>query len=268
MPSRNILGVLIICLGIIASVIIFSRATPTDLKKSNISAILNANNNHIADWQNILGNSTSSEKTIILVSDETATTTDDGTLTGQLAKDFMAQYLIIKNQKGTVTEDDIAQITQNTLSATNYTDATGVQYTEKDLIISQKSDVQTVETYKIALMQIMQKRSTEKYGDVQTIVEKASQTGLESDLAKLDPIITNLSSMITDMKRVSIPNDAVDLHLALINSLSNVLSNVQSLRQLAKDPVKSFAGLSQYDQHTQDLTSAIKDLGIYFESKK
>ena len=269
MPSKKIIGVLIVCLGIIASVYIIDHKFSTKGAQSTDSIIAEVTKNtNTYNWQDLLSDATSSDRTIILVSDENAPSTDDNTLTGKLAKDFMAQYLILKNQNGQITETDTATIVESTLSAGDYTHATGTVYTEKNLHISAKSDDATVIAYRNTLTQSMLRNSTEKYESVQVIVERAVKSEKESDLKKLDPIITLLQNMVKDLQTMTIPHDAIDAHLAYLNSLSNILANVQGLRLSLSDPVKSFSALSLYDQHAQDIVSALKELDMYFRSKQ
>ena len=59
----------------------------------------------------------------------------------------------------------------------------------------------------------------------------------------------------------------MEIHLGLLNAVSNLLSNIEAIREAFSDPVKSFAGASQYTQHEKDTETAMQKLNIYLESK-
>ena len=99
-----------------------------------------------------------------------------------------------------------------------------------------------------------------------TILKNAIDTEDEGELAKLDPIIQSYRKIVADLLAMSIPQDSVNIHLGFLNSMSNILANVEAMRQSFSDPIKAFAGLSQYQKHLDDLSVATQKIKDYYES--
>ncbi len=275
MPSRKIISILIVCVGAILSVWLFSSGTKFagkfGSKSSENSAITVATSTARLydenDWKKILTN----------INPETSTSTtrenslvypNEGTQTDQMARDFFSQYLSAKRGGAPLTADQAIKIAENTLASGDYTKAVGVQYTFRDLHISSKSDKETALIYGNAVSQSFINRKPKNVESVAVIIERAVRNERESELAQLDPIISSLRGVLSDMLNMTIPSDAVVPHLDFIIALSNVLANTEAMRQAFTDPVRSFAALSMYDEHTQDLAVAINNLNKYFTSKK
>lgn len=192
---------------------------------------------------------------------------EDSSVTSQMAKDFMAQYLLLKKGNGQVTAEEASKIAQNTLTSPEYTKATGVLYSEKDIRTS-KTTAESVGTYNSSLNQIFRKHSlSTKTQNELAILGVAVEKENPKELEKLDPIINGYKGIVTDLVNMTVPQDAVSTHLALLNTSSNILANIEAMRQTFTDPVKSFAAVSQYKQHVIDMMVAYEKINKYFASK-
>ncbi len=94
------------------------------------------------------------------------------------------------------------------------------------------------------------------------------QTKDEKDFARLDPLIASEKAIIADLLKLTIPSDAVSVHLSLINAISNILANTEAMRVTLVDPVRSFAAVSQYKQHIVDMQTAVLNFNAYYLSKQ
>lgn len=192
--------------------------------------------------------------------------TGEGTLTDQLAKDYFGRYLSLQ-QNGQVTSDQAQQIALNTLASPQYTQATGVIYTKNNLRINTQTSADTFKTYSDTVNNIFLSRHPDHLGEEKTILQQAAETGNSTELNKLDPIIIAYRGLISDLLAVYVPADAVTIHLGLLNASSNVLQNIESMRVTFTDPVKSFAGVSQYDKHMSELAVALQNFQLYMDRK-
>ncbi len=194
-------------------------------------------------------------------------TLKEGTLTDQMAKDFFAQYLLLKKGGKDITSEEALQIAEKTLASPEYTKTTGVVYTVKDIRVSQSSDTKTSQAYSDALLQSVKNNSPKNSENELVILERAVKLGKPSELEKIDPIITAYKGIIADLLNMTVPKDAVANHLEFLNATSNVLSNIEAMRVTFTDAVRAFAGLSQYKQHVIDLGLAMKKINDYFVAK-
>ncbi len=270
MPSKKIFVVLILCIGVIISVWIFQGDGTVGLfQKNNLVSIESSPENTLPNTST--GNQDWLSSPSIASTTVTKTTPypDEGTVTDQVSKDFFAQYLdLIKQNNGQITDAEASQIAKNALSSPDYLKTNGATYTAKNLHVSKTATKDEVQRYSDAIKQSFKNRAPKNKDTEMQILERAMQSGKESDLALLDTIIVADKGVISDFVNMTIPSDAVQVHLDFVNSASDVLSNTEAMRQTFSDPIKSFAGLSQYNPHVTQMMIALKNLEVYFQSKK
>ena len=184
-----------------------------------------------------------------------------------MAQDFFSQYLALKQNNGTVTADEANQIAQSTLTGAAYTNATGVQYTAKDLHINAQTSREIVQKYHDVINTSLKNRALKNKVDPLAILNSAVKNGSTADLAELNPLIVNFKGVVSDLASMSVPADATQVHLDFLNAYSNILANLESMKLTFSDPVKSFAAVSQYKQHLADLQTAVQKIDAYFLAK-
>ena len=268
MPSKNVFSILIICLGLILAVWIVNAQMTIGQKKIYSVGVGVANsepeNNILNGWD------TFATTTESLVGQDTETVYEnDGTITGQLAQDFFSQYFqLTQGGQQQLTDEEASQLAQNTLANGNYTQTEGTQYSYYDLKISKETSVSLAQQYGSSVEQILTKNSPPTDEDVLTVLNRAVKSGNESDFAPIDTIIKSQKQTLADMLKLQIPSDAVIIHLNLINSISNLLSNTEAMRNAITDPIRGFAALSQYRKHIADMKTATVNINSYLDSKK
>lgn len=267
MPSKKIFVILIICVGVIISAMILKwqiGIKKVDTPNQDLYASVPENNDpnaNLKNWQAVL--SKISSTTVTTTSDGVATE-GEGTLTDKMAEDFFGQYLILTQNGNEVTESEANQIAQNTISGSDYVLAQGTVYSKKDLKLENTVNSTTKDIYSSALYNSIQKRSPKNSENELDIFSRAVQTESKTELQKLDPIIAAYKGIISDMLTMKVPADAVNLHLELLNAESNILANIQAMRQLFTDPVLSLSGVKQYEDNVVTMSLAIKKFGVYF----
>lgn len=66
---------------------------------------------------------------------------------------------------------------------------------------------------------------------------------------------------------MQVPSDLVDVHLKILNASSNILADIEGMRQTYTDPVRAFVAINQYNQHIYDFNKAMEDLNNYYRRK-
>jgi hypothetical protein len=283
MPSKKIISILIICLGIVGAVWVLQENFGS-LPQTNAQNSLTSNSSYEAgsasstaiNWQNILGN-VQSTTTVVSGLDNTTDSSSDDTLTSQLAKDFFGRYMLAQgqeNQSGVDTTDGLDtnttdQIASDVLSSGSYTANQNVVYTVQNLNIQPKSDKATVSKYVSIMVQNSDQMALndKKNGSEVDIINNAILNQDQTEITKLDPIITSYQTLLSNMIKTPVPEDAKTLHLEFVNSISNVLSDLQAIRQTFIDPVKSLNALSSYQQDYINMGLAIQKLQSYAQIK-
>src|SRR3989344_6384776 len=133
MPSNKILFILILCIGVVTSVYLVTKnsgkiSSPTpDSGIVDVNPYVNLDQNSNNDWKKILLNIDLNESTTTILTNVDPEMFDETTLTAQMSRDFLSQYLwSVKG--GAVTPEESAKIAQNILSVPGYTSTSGAKY--------------------------------------------------------------------------------------------------------------------------------------------
>jgi acyl-CoA synthetase (AMP-forming)/AMP-acid ligase II len=271
MPSKQVWTVFIICAGLIISVWIFDRKTgvltadlPTPFTPSSRPKI------ESADWQAILASTTEKNVTNVIAGKNGSSGESypgEGTLTDQIAKDFFSRYLDApKDSNGSITSDQADQIAGDVLASGSYSTLSGVVYTLGNLKISTGSSSDVVQKY-YRDMTAVEKILLGINKSAFSIVDTAATNGDEAGLAELDSIIAAYRQAKDMMLSITAPADAAQIHLADINSVSQMLADVEAMRNTFSDPVKAFVAINQYNGDSINFSNAVKATVNYFIKK-
>lgn len=273
MPSianRNkIYIVSVICFGFVVSIWLIQRtpiikSSEKNLETVSVNQYRNIEKND--DWKKILVTVDSSATDTSLVSrNNTASVAlEDSTLTDQMSRDFLSQYLLAVKNNGAVSSGDAEIIAQNTLSLPEYTESSGAQYVSTNLKISTKTDNDTLRIYRNRLYKILKDRSSNIKDDPIVIVINSVTSEDDRDLAKLDYIINQSRGLLKDLLTLEVPRNTIQLHLSLVNSVSDVMANLESMRLVLGDPVRGLAGIGAYTQNIQEFQAVLEKINKYF----
>lgn len=273
MPSianRNkIYIVSVICFGFVVSIWLIQRtpiikSSEKNLETVSVNQYRNIEKND--DWKKILVTVDSSATDTSLVSrNNTASVAlEDSTLTDQMSRDFLSQYLLAVKNNGAVSSGDAEIIAQNTLSLPEYTESSGAQYVSTNLKISTKTDNDTLRIYRNRLYKILKDRSSNIKDDPIVIVINSMTSEDDRDLAKLDYIINQSRGLLKDLLTLEVPRNTIQLHLSLVNSVSDVMANLESMRLVLGDPVRGLAGIGAYTQNIQEFQAVLEKINKYF----
>ena len=269
MPSNKILFMLIICFGIVVSVYLFSR-NPDNSKflTQGIDGVstnpyINVDENTNNDWKKILISMDSSKNATTILTNNDPSVFDDTTLTGQMSRDLLSQYLSAV-RGGEFTKEESIKIAENTLSIPGYTKTGGAKYIASNLHVTAETDRDSMQAYEDKINLILQNRSSKVKENPLAIFQDAITRANETKLAKLDPIILQNKGLLNDLLLVEVPKSAVGVHLALLNAFSNILSDLEAIRVVFTDPVRSLVAVNQYQLDESSLKIALNNINSFF----
>lgn len=301
MPHSKVLATLIICVGIISSFAIVSKKlssqTPTPQKSQRIIAIQDdtsnsdSDNDGLKDWEESLigtnsqnpdtdGDGTTdgdeisqernprtpgpNDKNIKNTENtEKAVDTSEVTLTEQVAKDFFSRYIAAKQQNQNLTQEEAALIAQSVIQNVSVPTTVHI-YTIKDLKITQDTSAVSKGNYQQSLATALSKNSPKNIENELVVFAKAIQSQKESDLLPMDLIIQGYKGIITDTLKATVPINTVADHLLYLNALSAIYDDLIYMRLILSDPVKAYAGYSNYQQDALRLKVISENLDKYF----
>lgn len=271
---KKIYAVAVICVGAIVSAFLLARKP--DFSKIQSNQNLNLEHSGVElntestienkDWGNLLAKIESPSKTGGAEID----IPEDGTLTARLARDLFSRYLTVAKSGQDIPEEESAKIIDAILASPEYTQGSrGVVYVESNLKIGPVSNTETIKKYADDVNRIFKTGmdSIKANEGIGTIINLALANQDETKIAKLDPFVIATRTVLKNLVSVNVPIDLVKLHLELVNSVSNVLSDLESMRETFNDPVRGFIGATKYPQDTDDTQIAIQKITSYYLNK-
>jgi hypothetical protein len=64
---------------------------------------------------------------------------------------------------------------------------------------------------------------------------------------------------------MTVPSSAVKVHLGVLNAVSRLLTDVEAMRAVFVDPVKSLTSIGQYNDDISKFVSSLGNINQYFE---
>jgi hypothetical protein len=272
MPSNKTLTIFILCLGVVISVWFVTNkqkrlSQNTVSKKDGVVAqdpIAIKNTDY--DWKKILTDSNKANSKVIDLTKTVNLSEGDNTLTDQMSRDILSQYLIVAKNGDGLTPDMASQIVNNTLSLPDYKPSF-VTYIKENLKIVKKDDPVTFETYSQKINQALMPVYYEVKVDPIAILMTSLQSDNETELKKLDPLIVINKKAIKTLVEMEVPESAASLHLYLLNTSSKILSNLEAIRVAVSDPVKIFTVIGDYSQNMSEFGKTVTSLNALLKQK-
>ena len=272
MPDKKIIATFVLCFGAVISIWLiqktqtgFSSKKSGEVVLSTVDSYKNVSIDTNEDWKKILVNLGPKNQLTTDISQNK--NPEDTTLTSALAVDVFSKYLLIAGKSGGITTSDANSISNDVLSSFWYNNTGKVVYTSSNLKIMQASDTNTVRNYYESIHQKFTNRILKTKDSPVTILVDGLEKESDEYLSKINPFILTYRGIVSDLLNTSVPNDAVKVHLDLINAYSGVISDLESMRVAISDPIKGIVGISQYQQDQTNLQSALLNINNYFEKK-
>lgn len=270
MPSNKVFATTILCAAVVLSVwliskkaTLYSGVLTTETPSISTTSYKNDAENTNDEWKKILNDiNTKDEKVINLIKNPESF--DNTTLTAQISKDFLAQYLQLKQGGKTLTEAEKTQIVSNLLSSKTYQDVVAPVYIALNLHITSRNDSTTEKKYEDSVNLALKTRSSQVTGDPILLLNQIVGPNSASALNKIDNTITAGRGLIEDLLKIEVPSRAVSVHLEFLNSVSRLVSDVEAMREISNDPVRSLAGIKQYGPDILTFQNSFKKLNTHF----
>ena len=231
-----------------------SLAVVDEAPERNLITVQDSNNDGVEDWQDQF---LTAEPIIVK---QTATDyTPPNTLTGQVAINFMQNYISGK-ANGFGPSDE--QLVKNTVDSIKV-EATDRMYSLRDIKISDDNSSDSVKNYGNAMANaILDNATTEKTRSdmaiLNDIVSKNEVT--DKDIADIKLIAQVYKGTLEDTLIIPVPREFTKEHLDLINVYSALYNDAEGLTKLIDDPMKALLRIKRYQEDMQGLTVALENI--------
>jgi len=182
--------------------------------------------------------------------------------TEQLSRTLFSQYIAAKSY-GPLSGTDKQTILDTATAA--IMNATTTQFTLSDIIISTVVSSSTKKQYGNDLASsFFTGTNKDKVESEMVIINRAVKNADENELSNLDPIIESYSKTISKILLVSVPSDAINIHLNLLNDLLLIKDGLQKTKVSFRDPVTGIVGIREYKSGSENLLLDLADIKNYF----
>ncbi|MFA6094571.1 MAG: hypothetical protein WC757_01640 [Candidatus Paceibacterota bacterium] len=274
LPSSKLIALFIVCFALIVVTIIVTRGKtppnpqstatqPTSTTNPLLVVIQNSTSTLSGTLDNFKPLTTADNATKILVSG--TSTLPSWTTTDTISREFFTEYLRAKSNGTDIDQTWQDQTVQNVINK-NIANIVYKQYTTKDLAISVTETTNSIKTYGNLLAEILL-TETQATSDEITIITTAMESQDTAKLAELDVIIRGYKELIRNLLSVSVPQSASTPHLALVNNLQKLVTNIEAMKFIVED---SFQGMISVIEHRKNATAVsitLQTFGKYFTEK-
>lgn len=142
-----------------------------------------------------------------------------------------------------------------------------IEFTSENFKTTADGSPAALASYGNAVAAILTEKPAKPLEHELVIVERAAQDGSESELAKLDDNIAEYRLLEGKLAALAVPKPALAAHLALVNSIADMIWSLSSMRFVLSDPIKAIPGISKYLDNEEGFLNSIRALGAFFSNQ-
>jgi len=170
---------------------------------------------------------------------------DSVTQTGKIGQEIFDKYLALKQQGIPIDNATKEKLIQEAIKDNPYPG--GKIYITSDIKIGGTETTNTLRVYGDNLVDIATKNSPVNSQQTERdIILNAVQTKNLDNIKNLDPFIKSYHNILTDLLNIKVTQGVSDRHLTLINSISAMLYDIESVRAMNDDPARGIKGVKSY----------------------
>jgi hypothetical protein len=192
---------------------------------------------------------------------------DDVTPIGLAGRVLISQFLTSKQSGVPFTEKEVEGAADIALAAAS-TDRTYRTYTISDITIGATSDASSLRAYGNAIGTALTNTSDEPAQHELAVLLSFTQSEDAGQLEEeMQRVIDRYTITINGFLAMTVPSDAIALHLATVNAMERVKSDLSGMATLGSNPVAALMSLANYNDDSTLLAKGFKDLRALFEDR-
>jgi Bacterial TSP3 repeat len=189
------------------------------------------------------------------------------TTTDKFARDVFSKYITTKQANGGVplTNSEQKEIVLGMLDESEDI-LPKVIYTRGDLLLAKDSSSTTIRAYGNELGRIIKTYSISARDE--GIILRDSIDAEDPDILKeLDPIIKSYQSLLSSFLKTRAPANTSLIHLALVNSFSDIITTTKGMRSLYEDPLAALQGAGHFPDARASMIMSLQRVKNYFKEQ-
>ncbi len=214
-----------------------------------------------------------SDKEDLVAQEKAVSDSNQNTLTAVYARKFMTDYMVLKKQKGELTEEDkvglARSLADNVESSVKIKDSYDISNIK--IIGSQKVKVEEY-ARKVKKMLVDETPIEENEAIVfnrllKNLNNKENANSYETDAKKIFDNGESYKKAIIKLVSVETPDNLAKYHLALINNFNGMREAVVAMSYVANDPIRGLAGFRLYEQEAAAFLESFEELRTALKAK-
>ncbi|MBP9836338.1 MAG: hypothetical protein KBC78_00700 [Candidatus Pacebacteria bacterium] len=231
-----------------------SLTTIEEAPERTLIAVQDSNSDGIEDWQDQF---LTAEP--IVIKREITDYAPPATLTGQVAINFMQNYISGKANGFGPTDEQLVKKTVDGIK----NEARDRIYTIRDIDLAKDSSTTTVKNYGNAVANAILDNATAKKtrSEMTIMVDIVNNNEVtDKDIEDLNLVAKMYKGTLEDTLSISVPKEFAKEHLDLINVYNALYHDVLGLTELINDPVKALIRVKRYQDDVVGLTIAMENM--------
>jgi hypothetical protein len=193
------------------------------------------------------------------------TSTENITLSDQLGRDLFSRYMSMKQsgQSGDIRNQEL--LVKELLENKDYSIKIKT-YSPSDIKSRKDTSNESVRKYGNELGKIFKTYMIESQNEG-VIVRDSIVSQNPALLDKLIPIIASYKNILNESLKIEVPENAVYIHLNIVNNLNSLIYSVESMSKIYADPIVALLGLTAYQTYGENFFLSIKEMGAFLNSR-
>lgn len=187
------------------------------------------------------------------------------TQTDKFGRELFAKYLELRQLGLSTDADSKERLIAAMLQSGNLVETPKI-YKPTDLIISPTNTPAAIRNYGNVLSGVIINNSIKSRNE-NIIMRDYVQQNDDTKLAELTPILNSYRKIAKGLISTSVPSDLKDLHLNILNSVSELIFIIESYQKIEADPVIALQGVGMYQETADKFRDALSSIRSYFETQ-
>ena len=210
-----------------------------------------------------------SDKEDLVAQEKAVSDSKQNTLTASYARKFLTEYLLLKQQKGDLTEEDKQQLVDSVISGIKPLEVED-KYKLSDLKISDDNSKEAIEKYAGEMKKIFINKeyfflNNQAVFEVLLKKLKNKDSDYSPEVSVLGSSANFYDWFVKKMTEINtIPSVFEKEHVELINGLNGTAIAIRNMAKATDDPIKAMMGSALYDKQIEIIYKATRGIQSVF----
>jgi hypothetical protein len=186
------------------------------------------------------------------------------TKTDKVSRELFAKYLELK-QSGSALDQTTQQEFISSVIDNSY--LSYKQYSVKDIVVSSDNSEAAFRAYATGMGLAINTHSIKEENEG-IIVKRSVEREDRNEIKKLDNIVRSYENILNASLKIPVPKDAINIHLAVLNSYSDIIMTIKGMRVIFEDPFTAIQAVSHYQVASRGIFNAFLSVKKLYENKK